>query len=104
MNRVRAKENCKLRFCVDYRNLEVVPIQDSYPIPRLDDCIDSLGDTMIFLTLVANSGYWQVEIAEKDCDKAEITSHHGLSRLDIQFALQNTQETFQRAMNSYSGM
>ena len=31
------------RFCVDYRKLNLVTTKDSYPLPRMDDCIDSLG-------------------------------------------------------------
>lgn len=33
-------------------------------IPRMDDCIDSLGDSILFTTLDANSEYCQVEIRE----------------------------------------
>ena len=49
----------KLRFCVDYRKLNSVTIKDAYPLPRIDECIDSLGDAAIFSTLDTNSGYWQ---------------------------------------------
>ena len=40
-----------LRFCVDYRLLNVVTKKDSYPVPRMDECIDSLGEATIFSTL-----------------------------------------------------
>ncbi len=32
-----------LRVCVDYRNLDAITVRDTYPIPRLDEYIDSLG-------------------------------------------------------------
>jgi hypothetical protein len=32
----------------------------------MDDCLDSLGDAQVFSTLDANTGYWQVKVAEKD--------------------------------------
>ena len=54
------KKDGTLRFCVDYRRLNALTRRDSYPIPRMDECIDSLGDTTIFSTLDCNSGYWQV--------------------------------------------
>jgi len=31
------------RFCVDYRRLNDVTVKDTYPLPRMDDCIDFLG-------------------------------------------------------------
>ncbi len=57
------------RFCVDYRKLNAKTIRDSYPIPRMDDCIDSLGGAKVFSTLDCNSGYWRIPIAEEDRDK-----------------------------------
>ncbi len=32
------------RLCVDYRPLNALSLKDSYPLPRMDECIDSLGD------------------------------------------------------------
>ena len=45
------KKDGTLRFCIDYRRLNLVTIRDSYPIPRMDECIDSLGHAEIFSTL-----------------------------------------------------
>ena len=36
------KPDGTLAFCVDYRKLNELNIRDSYPIPRMDECIDSL--------------------------------------------------------------
>ena len=59
------KKDGKLRFCVDYRRLNTMTVKDSYPLPRMDECIDSLGDASVFTTLDAYSGYWQVAINPK---------------------------------------
>ena len=45
------------RFCVDYRKLNEVTKKDSYPIPRMDDCIHTLGKAKIFSSLEASSVY-----------------------------------------------
>ncbi|MBR7801839.1 hypothetical protein KDM90_17660, partial [Undibacterium sp. FT137W] len=42
------------RFCVDYRRLNEMTVKDVYPIPRMDDCIDFLGDATLFSTLDCN--------------------------------------------------
>ncbi len=42
------KTDGKSRFFVDYRKLNAKIIRDSYPIPRMDDCIDSLGGAKVF--------------------------------------------------------
>lgn len=75
------KEDGDLRLCVDFCKLNAVTIRDSYLIPRLEECTDSLGDARILSILDASSGYWRVEIAKEDCDKTAFTFHHGLSVL-----------------------
>ena len=39
------------RFCVDYRGLNSVTMQDSYPLPRIDDLLDQLCESYFFSTL-----------------------------------------------------
>jgi len=51
------KPDGMMRFCVDYRQLNEVTVRDVYPLPRMDDFIDFLGDAKVFSTLDCNSGY-----------------------------------------------
>jgi hypothetical protein len=69
------KPDGSMRFCIDYRRLNALSLKDSYPLPRMDECIDSLGDATIFSKLDCNSGYWQIPVLPEDRDKTSFSSH-----------------------------
>lgn len=41
---LESKQDGSLRFCVDFRKLNSLTVRDKYPIPRMDECLDSLED------------------------------------------------------------
>mgnify|MGYP003465558827 FL=1 len=87
-------------FCIDYRKLNAVTTNDSYALPRVDDCLDSLGDARYFTTLDANCGYWQIDVNEADREKTAFTSHKGLFQFKrMPFGLMTAPATFQRAID-----
>ena len=95
-----AKTDGTLRFCVDYRKLNALTVKDSYPLPRIDEYLDTLGDTAIFSTLECNSGYWQIPVAEADRDKTTFTCREHCYRFKrMPFGLCNAPVTFQRTLD-----
>jgi len=71
------KPDGSTRFCIDYRQLNDRTVRDKYPLPKMDDCLDSLGDARFFSTLDCNAGYWQTPVAEEDKHLTSFTTHVG---------------------------
>ncbi|KAJ8026467.1 hypothetical protein HOLleu_31290 [Holothuria leucospilota] len=53
------------RFCTDYRKVNAVTRTDSYPIPRIDDCIDRVGKATYVSKFDLLKGYWEIPLTER---------------------------------------
>ena len=54
-----------------------------FPLPRIDDILDALRGSMYFSTLDLYSGYWQVEMDQRDIDKTAFVTRQGLFRFTV---------------------
>jgi hypothetical protein len=97
-----AKKDGSSRFCIDFRRLNSVTKVDSYPLPKFDDCIDSLHGSEFFCALDLQSGYWQVPLkTEQDREKTAFLTKQGLFQFTVlPFGLCNAPRTFERLMEN----
>ena len=95
------KKDGGVRWCIDYRGLNNVTVKDAFPLPRIEECLDTLSETKFMTTLDLASGYWQLEIDEADRYKTAFITRYGLfEHIRMGFGLCNAPATFSRAMQA----
>lgn len=94
------KPNGTYRFCVDYRKLNAVTKTDSYPMPRIDELLQSTNGGCVMSSLDLRSGYWQVQTLDRD--KTAFSTPFGTFRFKrMPFGLKNAPATFQRLIDRF---
>ena len=59
----------KYRFVIDMRKLNEITVKDAYPLPRIDQTLDAIGNVEFLTVLDAARGYFQVKLREEDREK-----------------------------------
>ena len=58
-----------MRFCVDYRQLNMVTIKNKYYFPRIDDVMDPLVGASVFSKIYLRLGYHHIQVKDEDIPK-----------------------------------
>ena len=94
------KENGKWRMCVDFTDLNNACPKDSFPIPKIDQLMDSMVGHKLLTFMDAFSGYNQIQMAEEDQEKIAFITSQGLYCYRVMpFGLKNVGAMYQRLVN-----
>lgn len=94
------EERRAVRFFVNHWKLNSVAERNSYRLPRINECIDSLGDATTHSPLNTNEGYLQIEVEEVNGGKKVFNSQCWLIRFGItSVGLGNALRTCQQRMD-----
>ena len=94
------KANGKWRMCVDFTDLNKACPKDSYPLPRIDQLVDSTAGHQLLCFMDVFSGYNQIKMDEADQEKTSFVTSQGLFCYEVMpFGLKNAGATYQRLIN-----
>ena len=95
------KSDGTLRFCTDFRKVNAVTKPDSFPLPRMDDCVDRLGSAVFVSKIDLLKGYWQIPLTDRAKEiSAFVTPDSFLQYTVMAFGFRNAPSTFQRMVNN----
>jgi hypothetical protein len=98
------KANGKLRMCIDYTNLNKACPKDPYPLPRIDQIVDSTSECDLLFFLDAYSNFHQIQMSREDRKHTAFVTVDGLYCYVIMpYGLKNALPTFVRAMSKTFG-
>lgn len=95
------KKDKTVRYCLDYRDLnnKTRNVGCNWPLPSIDDCLDTLSGSQYFSTIDLAAGYWQIMVEEEDIPKTAWISKYGhFENLRMPFGLKGAPSTMQRAI------
>lgn len=95
------KSNGKWRMCVDYSDLSRACPKDFYPLPNIDQLIDSTVGNEMLSFMDAFAGYNQIKLSKEDQDETAFITYKGVfAFIVLPFGLLNLGATFQKAMDT----
>ena len=76
-NKPDSQGKIKWRMVLDFRKLNEKTIGDSYPLPNINDILDSLGLAKYFSVFDLTTGFHHIKMNPKDLHKTAFSIPHG---------------------------
>ena len=94
------RKDGRYRMCIDFREVNKKTLNaDAFPLPRIDDTLDSLSGAKWFCTTDLTAGYWQVPMDSKSKCKTAFCTRRGLFEWNVlPFGLMAGPGSFMRLM------
>ncbi|XP_076446988.1 uncharacterized protein LOC143284205 [Babylonia areolata] len=93
------KKDGKVRFCVDYRQLNKHLRFNAEPLPNIDEIFARLGKAKVFSKLDLTKGYWQIPVKTSDRPRTAFTTPDGQFQwVTMPFGLKTAGAIFSRTM------
>ena len=70
-------------MCTDYRKVNSVTKTDSFPVPRIDDCIDKVGNSKYVTKFDLLKGFWQVPLTDRAKEVSAFATPNGLYQYKV---------------------
>jgi hypothetical protein len=94
------KANEKLQMCIDYTSLNKGCPKDHFPLPWIDQIVNSTSDCDLLCFLDAYSDFYQIPMSREDEENTAFITVDGLfCYVSMPYGLNNTIPTFVRAMH-----
>jgi hypothetical protein len=94
------KKDESLRLCIDYRLLNKVLTGNSYPLPRIDDILNSLRGKMFFTSMDMVKGFWQIALDQESQVKTAFVTPFGQYQFKrVPFGMMTSPSIFQGFMD-----
>jgi hypothetical protein len=98
------KKNGKWRMCVDYTSLNKACPKVPFPLPRIDQIVDSTAGCELLCFLDAYFGYQQIKMKESDQLATSFITPFGMyCYVTMSFGLRNAGATYHRCMQHVFG-
>ncbi|CAA0811499.1 Uncharacterized mitochondrial protein AtMg00860, partial [Striga hermonthica] len=95
-----SKSGGKWRMCIDLRDLNKACPKDLYPLPRIDQLVDSTAGCELLSLMDASQEYHQIPLAKEDWKRVSfITSRGTYCYVVMPFGLKNAGATYQRLVD-----
>ncbi|KAK4391570.1 hypothetical protein Sango_1934800 [Sesamum angolense] len=93
----------KLRMCIDFRDLNKACPKNFYPLPQIDQLVDSTSGCDLLSMVDALQGYHQIMLALENCKRVNFITFTDIFCYVAQpFGLKNADATYQRWVDKIS--